>query len=86
MTFYVGATVSALFYLLASCRMASRVAGASKDETLLAGLILLSTFYFIGLAQYSRMDLLFSALILAAHRITSYNVCYTKLLRVMEVL
>lgn len=66
MTFYVGATVSALLYLLASCRLARRVARADGDTELLAGLILLSTFYFVGLAQYSRMDLLFAALIMAA--------------------
>jgi len=66
MTFFAGATVSALLYLGAACGLARRAALADRDTELLAGLILLSTFYFVGLAQYSRMDLLFAALILAA--------------------
>lgn len=66
MTFFVGATASALLYVGAACGLARRVAGAGRDTVLLCGLILLSTFYFVGLAQYSRMDLLFAALILAA--------------------
>ncbi|EPR34803.1 dolichyl-phosphate-mannose-protein mannosyltransferase family protein [Alkalidesulfovibrio alkalitolerans DSM 16529] len=65
-TFFIGAAASTLAALFAVCLLARRVAEASKDATLLAGLILLSTFYFVGLAQYSRMDVLFTAFILAA--------------------
>ncbi|EPR42785.1 dolichyl-phosphate-mannose-protein mannosyltransferase family protein [Desulfovibrio sp. X2] len=64
--FYLGATISAAIYLLASCVLSRAVAKEGKDVTLLSGLILLSTYYFIGLSQYSRMDLLFAAFIMAS--------------------
>ncbi|MEW5773260.1 MAG: dolichyl-phosphate-mannose--protein mannosyltransferase [Thermodesulfobacteriota bacterium] len=63
-TFFAGAMISAMLYLHAVCRLARCAAEASADSVLLSGFILLSTFYFAGLAQYSRMDLLFAALIL----------------------
>jgi len=66
MTFFVGAVASALLYMWATCKLAQKVVGVDNDTILLSGLILLSTFYFVGLAQYSRMDLLFATLILGS--------------------
>jgi 4-amino-4-deoxy-L-arabinose transferase-like glycosyltransferase len=60
--FMLGAALSGLVFLLA-VQFLARTVGADRDETLAASLILLTNFYFIGLTHYSRMDLLFAALI-----------------------
>jgi 4-amino-4-deoxy-L-arabinose transferase-like glycosyltransferase len=65
--FFSGAAVSALFYIWATYALARRVAAADKRTALGAGLVLLSVFYFIGVSHYSRMDLLFAALITLSH-------------------
>ena len=65
--FMAGAALSALLLLTATLALSRMVARAGREASLGAGLVLVSCFYFIGLAHYSRMDLLFAALITAAH-------------------
>ncbi|MEW5773496.1 MAG: glycosyltransferase family 39 protein [Thermodesulfobacteriota bacterium] len=65
--FLLGAAVSALLTLAATCILVRRVAGGDRDHALAAGLVLLTCFSFIGVGHYSRMDLLFAALITLAH-------------------
>ncbi|MDQ7834642.1 MAG: glycosyltransferase family 39 protein [Humidesulfovibrio sp.] len=67
--FFLGAAASGLLVLYATLALARALklddeAGASVGMA--AGLILLSTLFFSGLLHYSRMDLLFTALIIAA--------------------
>lgn len=64
--FYLGAALSGLFFVWATYALARNVYAASRELAFGAGLTLLGTFYFIGLSHYSRMDLLFGALILCA--------------------
>lgn len=63
--FFLGAAVSGLLMLYATLAWAKalRLPG---EAGLLAGLALLSTLFFAGLLHYSRMDLLFAALITAS--------------------
>jgi len=63
--FFLGAAVSGLFMLYATLAWAKalRLPG---EAGLLAGLALLTTLFFAGLLHYSRMDLLFAALIIAS--------------------
>jgi len=63
--FFLGAAVSGLCMLYATLAWAKalRLPG---EAGLLAGLALLSTLFFAGLLHYSRMDLLFAALIIAS--------------------
>lgn len=63
--FFLGAAVSGLFMLYATLAWA-KVLRLPGDAGLLAGLALLSTLFFAGLLHYSRMDLLFAALITAS--------------------
>ena len=63
--FPLGAAVSGFLYLLASCFLA-RMLGYSRRVGLAAGLVLMTTPFFLGLLHYSRMDLLFSAFIVGA--------------------
>lgn len=63
--FFLGAAVSGLLYLTGALRLA-RLTDPDPRLRLATGLMLLTTFYFIGLTHYLRMDLLFGALILAA--------------------
>jgi len=63
--FFLGAAVSGLCMLYATLVWA-RTLGLKDDAGALAGLILLATLFFAGLLHYSRMDLLFAALIIAA--------------------
>jgi 4-amino-4-deoxy-L-arabinose transferase-like glycosyltransferase len=65
--FMLGAAVSALLALASTCLLVRRVAGWDRDHALAAGLVLLTCFSFIGVGHYSRMDLLFAALITLAH-------------------
>lgn len=65
--FMLGAAVSALLALAATCILVRRVAGWDRDHALAAGLVLLTSFSFIGISHYSRMDLLFAALITLSH-------------------
>jgi len=65
--FMAGAALSALLLLTATMALSRLVARAGREASLGAGLVLVSCFYFIGLAHYSRMDLLFATLITAAH-------------------
>ncbi len=65
--FFAGAAVSGVLYLWATYFMARSVAKVDKHVALGAGLVLLSIFYFIGITHYSRMDLLFGALITISH-------------------
>ncbi len=65
--FMLGAAVTALLVLAATCILVRRVAGGDREHALAAGLILLTCFSFIGIGHYSRMDLLFAALITLAH-------------------
>lgn len=65
--FFIGTAVSGLLLLLATHAMARLVARVDGRAALAAGLILLTGFFFSGLLHYSRMDLLFAALITASH-------------------
>lgn len=64
--FFMGAAVSSLAFLASTLYLARRVARADKTLRLAAGAMLLTCFYYIGLSHYSRMDLLFAALIVAS--------------------
>ncbi len=63
--FFLAAGASGLLMVWATMRL-GRVLGLSAEVRLGAGLVLLSTLFFAGLLHYSRMDLLFAALITAA--------------------
>ncbi|OGR37467.1 MAG: hypothetical protein A2051_07410 [Desulfovibrionales bacterium GWA2_65_9] len=63
--FFLGAAVSGLLLLYATLLWA-RALGLKDEAGVMAGLILLTTLFFAGLLHYSRMDLLFAALIIAA--------------------
>ena len=63
--FFLGAAASGLFMLYATLLWA-RVLKLPDEAGALAGLILLTSVFFAGLLHYSRMDLLFAALIIAA--------------------
>ncbi len=80
MLFFLGAAVSGLLLVLATLALgrvvSPRPAGNEttptagpepRAVTLAAGLILLSTFYLVGVCHYSRMDLLFATLITLSH-------------------
>ena len=64
--FFLGAGVSGYCFAAATLWMGRKVLGMQKDMALAAGLVLLTTFYFIGLTHYVRMDLMFGALIICA--------------------
>lgn len=63
--FFLGAALSGLFMLYATLVWA-RVLGLRDEAGIMAGLLLLTTVFFAGLLHYSRMDLLFAALIIAS--------------------
>ena len=63
--FFLGAAVSGLLVLYATLAWAKALR-LPEESGLLAGLVLLTTLFFAGLLHYSRMDLLFAALIIAA--------------------
>lgn len=63
--FFLGAAASGLLLLYATLLWA-RTLGLKDETGALAGIILLTTVFFTGLLHYSRMDLLFAALIIAA--------------------
>ena len=63
--FFLGAAVSGLLVLYATLFWA-RALELKAEAGPLAGLVLLCTLFFAGLLHYSRMDLLFAALIIAA--------------------
>ena len=65
--FFTGAAVSALAMLGATLGLNRLVAKGGRGQSLAAGLILTTCFYWIGVAHYSRMDLLFAALICCSH-------------------
>ncbi|MBU1611595.1 MAG: glycosyltransferase family 39 protein, partial [Proteobacteria bacterium] len=62
--FFVGAALSGLGFLYATYWL-GRVLGLSRDRCLGAALITLSTLFFAAVLHYSRMDLMFAALIVA---------------------
>ncbi len=63
--FFLGAAASGLLLLYATLAWA-RALDLKDEAGALAGLLLLSTLFFAGLLHYSRMDLLFSALIVSS--------------------
>lgn len=65
-TFFASSGLSALLYLFATHALSRFVAREDNTVSLMAGLFFLTNFYFIGLGQYLRMDLLFSVFILAS--------------------
>lgn len=65
--FFAGAAISGLLCLLATHALASMVGRVDRRTVLAADLILISGFFFAGLAHYLRMDLLFTACITASH-------------------
>lgn len=66
MLFMFGTGLSALFFMWATYALA-RATGHDRKISFAAGLVLLTTFYFMGLTHYGRMDLLFAAAITASH-------------------
>ncbi|MBG0790881.1 MAG: glycosyltransferase family 39 protein [Desulfovibrionaceae bacterium] len=64
--FFIGAALSGLFFLFAAYWLA-RTLGHDRNVSLASTLVLLSTFFLAALFHYSRMDLLFTALIVLAH-------------------
>jgi len=64
--FMAGAAVSAFVFLIATIRAAG-LFGLSRQVALLAGLLLVSNYYFILRAHFPRMDLLFATFILLSH-------------------
>lgn len=64
--FMLGAAVSGLFFTWATYLLA-RALGEDKKTGLAAGLVLVSTFFTVGMMHYSRMDLLFAAFITLSH-------------------
>ena len=64
--FFLGAALSGLFFLYAAYALA-RTLKFDRTVSLAAVLILLSTFFLAGLFHYSRMDLMFAALIVLSH-------------------
>ncbi len=66
--FFLGAAVTGLLFVLASRYLALTVL-KDRDAALGAGLILFSTIFFAAITHYSRMDLLFAALIVLAQAI-----------------
>lgn len=64
--FMAGAAISAFAFLIATIRAAS-LFGLSRQVALLAGLLLVSNYYFILRAHFPRMDLLFATFILLSH-------------------
>lgn len=65
MLFMLGTGISALFMLWATYALA-RATGSDQKTSLAAGFVLLTTFYFVGVTHYGRMDLLFTAIITAS--------------------
>lgn len=63
--FFVGIALSTMLFVALTWLFA-RALGFDKRVAFASGLLLLSTFYFIGLTHYPRMDMLFSSVILAA--------------------
>lgn len=64
---FTAAAISGLLFLWASVALGRHVARVDGKTNLAAGIILLSTGYFMGLLHYARMDLLFSALIICSN-------------------
>lgn len=69
--FFLGSAVSAGIFLLSTVALA-RTLGCGRKTTLATGLVLLTNIFFIGIAHYSRMDLLFASFIIWA------NICLFK--------
>ncbi|TIH16548.1 glycosyl transferase [Marinifilum sp. JC120] len=69
--FFLGSALSAAFFLISTVSFA-RTLGCGRKTSLATGLVLLSNIFFIGIAHYSRMDLLFGGFILWA------NICLFK--------
>ncbi|MFI3270847.1 MAG: phosphatase PAP2 family protein [Pseudomonadota bacterium] len=65
MLFMLGTGLSALFMMWATYALA-RVTGSDRKVAFGAGLVLLTSFYFLGVSHYGRMDLLFAAVITAS--------------------
>ncbi len=69
--FFLGSAVSAGAFLLSTVALA-RTLGCGRKTTLATGLVLLTNIFFLGIAHYSRMDLLFGSFIIWA------NICLFK--------
>lgn len=72
--FFMASALSALLYTWVTYFFA-RALGLSRQNAFGAGLVLVSVFYMIGLAHYSRMDMLFATLI------TLSNLCFFRALQ-----
>ncbi|WP_027720910.1 ArnT family glycosyltransferase [Maridesulfovibrio zosterae] len=69
--FFLGSAVSAAIFLLSTVALA-RTLGCGRKTSLATGLVLLTNIFFVGIAHYSRMDLLFGSFIIWA------NICLFK--------
>jgi 4-amino-4-deoxy-L-arabinose transferase-like glycosyltransferase len=65
--FMLGSAISSFLFLAATSVFTRRVLGADRHTSLAAGLLLLTCFYFVGVSSYTRMDLLFGAIITLSH-------------------
>ena len=65
--FFGGVALSGLLCLMATHALASVVGRVDRRTVLASDLILISCFFFAGMAHYLRMDILFTALITASH-------------------
>ncbi len=65
--FFAGTAVSALAYLWSTLALGRLVARFDGRGVFASGIVLLSLGYIMGVVHYARMDLLFSALIVASH-------------------
>lgn len=66
MLHFAAAALSALLYLWAALGLGRMVGRLDGRSNLAAGILLLSTGYVMGVIHYARMDLLFSALVIAS--------------------
>lgn len=69
--FFLGSALSALIFMFSTLALA-RTLGCDKKTTLATGLVLCTNIFFLGIAHYSRMDLLFASFIIGA------DICFYK--------
>lgn len=69
--FFLGSAVSAVIFIFSTMAFA-RTLGCGKKTTLATGLVLCTNLFLLGIAHYSRMDLLFASFIILA------NICFFK--------
>ncbi|WP_027180063.1 ArnT family glycosyltransferase [Maridesulfovibrio bastinii] len=69
--FFLGSAISALIFLFSTVALAKTL-GFNRKTTFASGMVLVTNIFFVGIAHYSRMDLMFSSMIIWA------NICFFK--------